>query len=103
MKNLKDAQELDDFIGAHSNAVVDFYADWCGPCKALHPELEKLELKSSGEISVMKINVDQQPDLAKAFDVRSIPTLIYYKDGVRIHRQTGSTTAASMQDVFKIN
>ena len=57
-------------------ALVDFYATWCGPCKALHPILEELSKEYSGKIDIYQIDVDQEQDLAAAFGIRSIPTLL---------------------------
>ena len=57
-------------------AIVDFYATWCGPCKALHPILEELSKEYSGKIDIYQIDVDQEQDLAAAFGIRSIPTLL---------------------------
>ncbi len=57
-------------------AIVDFYATWCGPCKALHPILEELSKEYSGKIDIYQIDVDQEKDLAAAFGIRSIPTLL---------------------------
>lgn len=64
--------------------LVDFYADWCGPCKALAPILEELE-----DISVLKINTEEHTDLAVSFGVMSIPTLILFKDGEQVGKKVG--------------
>ena len=57
-------------------AIVDFYATWCGPCKALHPVLEELNKKDNGKVDIYQIDVDQKKELAAAFGIRSIPTLL---------------------------
>ena len=57
-------------------AIVDFYATWCGPCKALHPVLEELSKEYSGQVDIYQIDVDQEKELAAAFGIRSIPTLL---------------------------
>ena len=57
-------------------AIVDFYATWCGPCKALHPVLEELSKEYSGKVDIYQIDVDQEKELAAAFGIRSIPTLL---------------------------
>lgn len=64
--------------------LVDFYADWCGPCKALAPILEELE-----DISVLKVNTEEHTDLAVSFGVMSIPTLILFKDGEQVGKNVG--------------
>lgn len=65
--------------------LVDFYADWCGPCKMLAPILEELD----GDIDILKVNVDNYPNLASEFKIMSIPTIIYFKDGNIVKRITG--------------
>ncbi len=62
--------------------LVDFYADWCGPCKMLAPFIEQIANKYDGKVKVAKINVDEQTALAESFGVASIPTVIIFKDGV---------------------
>lgn len=62
--------------------LVDFYADWCGPCKMLAPFIEQISKEYDGRIKVAKINVDEEPSLAGSFGVQSIPTVIIFKDGV---------------------
>lgn len=70
-------------------AIVDFYATWCGPCKALHPILEELSKEYSGKIDIYQIDVDQEQDLAAAFGIRSIPTLLMIpmNDSLESHRE----------------
>lgn len=69
--------------------LVDFYADWCGPCKALHPTLEALDEEFKGKVSITKINIDKNPELSQQFDVKSIPALFYFKNGKMVGRQNG--------------
>jgi thioredoxin 1 len=70
--------------------VVDFWAEWCGPCKMIAPILDEIAGEQSGKITVAKLNVDDSPDLARRFDVMSIPTLIVFKDGVPAKRMIGA-------------
>lgn len=100
MKVLDNPQEFKPFIDDNQLVLVDFFADWCGPCKALHPELEKLETVSQGSIKVLKVNVDHLRELAQEFEVRSIPTLVYYKHGKKVHRSTGGLSAGAMLQTF---
>jgi thioredoxin 1 len=69
--------------------LIDFYADWCGPCKALAPTLEKFAEENQDKVKVVKINVDESPNLAGAFNVRSIPTLVTMKGNEAIFGVTG--------------
>jgi|TARA_B100000768_G_scaffold178849_1_gene195369 thioredoxin 1 len=68
--------------------LVDFYADWCGPCKMLSRQLEKYQEEVTS-VNVIKINVDTEPEMAQEFGVRSLPTLIYMEEGTVIDKTTG--------------
>ena len=61
--------------------LVDFWAEWCGPCKALSPVLDEIATEMSGKANIVKVNVDQASDLAQKFGIRGIPTLIFFKNG----------------------
>jgi thioredoxin 1 len=61
--------------------LVDFWAEWCGPCKALSPVLSEIAAEMSGKANIVKVNVDQASDLAQKFGIRGIPTLIFFKNG----------------------
>lgn len=69
--------------------LIDYYADWCGPCQVMGPILEKLEGEYAGKVEVEKINVDQDPSKAQQSGVMSIPTLVMEKDGAEIDRKVG--------------
>lgn len=79
--------------------LVDFYADWCGPCKMLAPILEEID----GDVDILKVNVDHHPELANEFKVMSIPTIVYFKDGSIVKRITGfQSKEAFIQDLAEI-
>ncbi|WP_284615435.1 thioredoxin [Aquabacterium humicola] len=85
-----DAASFAAFIANEPGAVVvDFWAPWCGPCRALAPRLEQLARQFEGQIRVRKLNVDDAPELAAAHGVRGIPTLILFKDGQAHSRLVG--------------
>jgi thioredoxin 1 len=70
--------------------VVDFWAEWCGPCKMIAPILEEIAEEHEGKLRIAKLNVDDSPDVARRFDVMSIPTLIIFKDGEPAKRLVGA-------------
>ena len=82
----KDFQEI---IENNKKVLIDFYADWCGPCQTLLPTIHKLAEEFEGDVSIKKVNVDQNSELAAQFGVRSIPTLVYLSGGKEINRQNG--------------
>jgi thioredoxin 1 len=82
---------FDETIGAATEAVVvDFWAEWCGPCKMIAPILEEIASEHAGKLTMAKLNVDENPDIARRFDVMSIPTLIVFKDGSAQKRLVGA-------------
>ena len=70
--------------------LVDFWAEWCGPCKMIAPVLEEIAADYAGRVKVAKLNVDDNPDIARRFDVMSIPTLIVFQDGKPAKRMVGA-------------
>lgn len=72
--------------------VVDVYADWCGPCRALAPLLERYAEMFAGEVKFLKVNADQEPDVTQVYGVDSLPTLLLFKDGQLIDRVVGFPT-----------
>lgn len=72
--------------------LVDFYADWCGPCKAMAPMIEQLAEEYAGRVKIGKINAEDNPDTAEKFDIMSIPTFVFIKNGEMVESMTGGTT-----------
>jgi thioredoxin 1 len=80
--------------------LVDFWAAWCGPCKMMNPVIE--QVKSNNEnLEVVKVNVDEERDLAVKYQIRSIPTLVLFKEGVPVWRNSGVLTEQTISDKIK--
>lgn len=77
--------------------IVDFYADWCGPCQMIAPELEKLVGMVTDGQNIVKVNVDAAPEIAGKFGVMSIPTIIKFKDGQLVDKRVGVATAEDLK------
>jgi thioredoxin 1 len=95
LTHIKSTAEFDTEI-AKGNVLVDFFATWCGPCSMLSPIVEKLA-KEHPELKVLKVDVDENPEVASRFDVYSIPTLIYFTDGKAQRTQVGYVPEASLK------
>jgi len=78
-----------EIINSNQLILVDFYADWCGPCKMMSPILQEVKGIIKDEVKIIKINVDQHQDLASHFMVRGVPTLMLFKSGKMLWRQSG--------------
>lgn len=77
--------------------LVDFWAAWCGPCRAIAPIVEQLSTEYAGKVKVGKVNVDENRDLATQYGVMSIPTLIFFKDGQKVDQVIGFTNKADLE------
>ena len=79
--------------------MVDFWAEWCSPCRAIAPVLEELAEASEGRVTLMKVDVDESPGLAARYEVRSIPTILFVKEGAVVERVVGAVPRAVLQDI----
>ena len=98
MTQILNNQNFDTTIKNNEVVLVDFYADWCGPCQALAPTLENLSNQYDGKAVVAKVNVDKTPELSQQFGVRSIPALFYFKNGELVGKQVGLQSQAAISE-----
>ena len=82
---------------------VDFYADWCGPCKMMSPVIDKLAEEYEGKIKVGKVNVDENGDLAVRYGIMSIPNMVFFKNGEVADRVVGAIPKPAMKEKFEKN
>jgi thioredoxin 1 len=87
---LSDATFDETIAGSDTPVLVDFWAEWCGPCKMIAPTLAEIASEQKGKLAIGKLNVDDNPDTARRFDVMSIPTLLVFKNGQQVKRLVGA-------------
>jgi thioredoxin 1 len=94
--NLTDATFDETIQSSETPIVVDFWAEWCGPCKMIAPILSEIATEQAGKITVAKLNVDENPDLAMRYHVQSIPTLLVFHKGTLAKRMVGAKGKSQM-------
>lgn len=94
------SQSFSEIIKSEVPTLVDFHAEWCGPCKMMRPELESLKAKLGEKLRIIKIDIDKNPAVASTFKVQSVPTLIVFQNGQVKWRQSGALTATQMQQAL---
>ncbi len=92
---------FDELIKSHPKVLVDFSAEWCAPCKMLKPILKQVKDMLGDEIKIIKIDTDKNPSLATKFQIRGVPTLILFKDGEQVWRQSGVVPAENLVQIIK--
>ena len=99
--NVSDATFQTEVLDSKVPVLVDFWAGWCGPCRALAPTIEELASEYSGKVLVGKLDVDESPKTAECYQVFSIPTLIVFKDGCEVERLVGLCAKNRIEDLLK--
>lgn len=93
--------KFNTLINERQLTLVDFYADWCGPCKMLAPILQEVKSILKDEVRIIKINVDQHQDLAAEFMVRGVPTMLLFNEGKMLWRQSGVLSANDLVTIIR--
>ena len=98
--NLSTVKELEDTLAKNSIVIIDFWASWCGPCKAFGPVFEKVS-EAQPAIVFAKCNTEEAPELAGSFDVSSIPTLAIFRDTILLYKEPGALPQKPLEDLIR--
>ena len=99
-KEFTDAN-FDELLGSNKVVVADFWATWCGPCKAMGPSIDELAAQYEGQALIGKVDVEENNDLAEKYAIRSVPTIIFFKDGEMVDKQVGAVPKAVLESKIK--
>lgn len=95
---ISDASFQADVLDSKTPVLVDFWAEWCGPCRQIGPALEEIAGELAGKLVVAKINIDESPETPQKFGVRGIPTMILFKDGQAVATKVGAAPKSKLKD-----
>ena len=99
-KEFTDAN-FDELLSSNKVVVADFWATWCGPCKAMGPSIDELAVEYEGKALIGKVDVEENNDLAEKYAIRSVPTIIFFKDGEMVDKQVGAVPKAVLESKIK--
>ena len=102
IKHVTDATFEQDVLKAERPVLVDFWAAWCGPCRLVAPEMEKLAEKYAGAVDVVKVNIDENPQISYAFQIMSIPTIAFFRPGQQPMGVVGFRPAEALETQFQL-
>jgi thioredoxin 1 len=90
-----------ELINGETPVLVDFFAHWCGPCKEMAPQLEDLASKINDKAKIIKVDIDKNPQAANIYKIKSVPTLLLFKKGQILWRQSGVMNSSALEQVIK--
>ena len=102
-KSVTDHSFQDDVLGAPGPVLVDFWAEWCGPCRMIAPALEEIAVDLVEKVTIAKLNIDENPETPGRYGVRGIPTMLLFKDGQPIAQKVGAAPRSQIQQWLEGN
>jgi len=98
IQSIKESSFEDEVVNSDTPVLIDFWAEWCGPCKQIGPILEEISDEKKDVINIYKINIDNNPEVPQKYGVRGIPTLMFFNDGKLVDTKIGSQSKSSLNE-----
>ncbi|MDY6782041.1 MAG: thioredoxin [Cyanobacteriota bacterium] len=99
--NVTDSSFKEEVLESETPVLVDFWAPWCGPCRMVAPVVEEIAQQYEGQVKVVKLNTDENPNVASQYGIRSIPTLMIFKDGQRVDMVVGAVPKSTLANTLE--